>query len=138
MKIITLDASIYGQEIYVLISDSASKVTKHINEKFKGNIDKLPDEGNTCRGFQWKTLYSTGNFEKARFFVFIHDNELRTTTPEHEFIHLTWSILDHVGIELSYENHEAFTYLFEHLLNQFRTKVYGRNYQRTKKSEEEG
>lgn len=34
---------------------------------------------------------------------------------EHEIIHATWYILDHVGIPLSVDNHEIQCYLFEHI-----------------------
>lgn len=140
MKVFQLDTSPYSQEVWVLIGDSASKAVNFINEKFTDNINELDDDGERCRGFQWKTHYPSGIYEKARFFVYINVKDIKkTTTVEHELLHLTWDILSHVGVKLSPNNHEAQTYLFEHLLKQFKIKANGRfNNRRTKKPKESG
>jgi hypothetical protein len=138
MKTFQLDTSPYNQDVWVILGDSASNAVKFINEKFKDNIDELDDDGNRCRGFQWKTHYLSGSFEKARFFIYIHIKDLKkSTTVEHELLHLTWDILHHVGVRLTPNNHEAQTYLFEHLINDFKNKSHGRiNNRRTKKPKE--
>jgi len=137
MKVFQLDTTPYNQEVWAIIGNSASDAVYYINEKFKDNIDELDDEGDRHRGFQWKTHYLSGTYEKARFFVYINVKDLKTTTVEHELLHLTWDILYHIGIKLTNTNHEAQTYLFEHLINDFKNKTNGRlNHRRTKKSKE--
>jgi hypothetical protein len=120
-----IDTSIYNAEVYLIIGDSGKAVGQYINTKFEGNIDKV-EEDDKCRGYQWKTYYPAGNgYEKGRFFVYINTMELtpNNTTLDHETIHLTWDILTHVGIIVDAENHEAFTYLYEHLIKQCREVV---------------
>ena len=136
MKVIQLDSAPYNQDVWVVIGNSASDAIKYINEKFKDNIDKLDNDGERCMGFQWKTHYPSGIYEKARFFVFINlEASKKSTVIEHELIHLTWDILSHVGVRLSPSNHEAQTYLFDHLLKQLKLKLHGRvNNRRTQKS----
>lgn len=113
-----LDTSLYKQDVFLIISSNGKEAGEYINKNFK-NIDKS-DEDNKCRGFQWKTHYHKEGFEKARFFVYINIKEIGKdkTTIFHEILHLTWDILDHVGITLSSDNHEPQTYLYEHLIKQ--------------------
>lgn len=129
-----LDTSFYNQEVILLLAESSSEATSHIIEKFPDNLDKPSDDGNTSRGFQWKTYYKIDGYEKARFFVVINYSEIYKTTADHELLHLAWDILDHVGIHLTNDNHEALTYFYEYLLEQYRDIIYGRDNKRTKKS----
>ena len=127
MKKIThhkIDTSIYCQDVFVIFHDSCIEATKYINDEFD-NEDKL-DLENDARGFQWETSYKFEGMLKNRFFMFVNSNELlkhNNTTVEHELIHLTWAILDHVGVKIKANNHEAFTYFFEHLLVQVKNLI---------------
>jgi hypothetical protein len=40
----------------------------------------------------------------------------------HEILHATIRILRHIGVELSVESEEVYTYLFTHLVRKFRNK----------------
>ena len=113
-----LDTSLYKQDAYLIIADNGKEVSQYINTKFT-NIDKC-SEDERCRGFQWKTYFLIDGFEKARFFIYTNTKEVKpnNTTILHELLHLTWDILDHVGIDLTADNHEAQTYLLEHLVKQ--------------------
>lgn len=119
IHITKIDTGFYGQDVYLILGDSGTDATKYINTKFK-NVDKL-EQDDKCRGFQWKTHYLKDKyFEKARFFVYIASSEIfeESTTLEHELLHLSWDILDHLNITLTPENHESQTYFFEHLLKE--------------------
>ena len=47
----------------------------------------------------------------TKFFIY-YDND---STLDHEIIHATWYLLEHAGVDISYDNHEIQAYLFEHI-----------------------
>jgi hypothetical protein len=115
-----LDTSHYKQETILLLGISGQEAGKEINSH--GNLDKI-EEKNDCRGFVFDTSYmNKESYQKGRFYIYVNVNDLteEQTTLEHELIHLTWVILDWVGVKVSANNHEAFTYFYEHLLKQIR------------------
>ena len=116
-----IDTTPYNQEVYLLVHSSGRKVCEHINNDYE-NVDKI-EEDDKCRGFEWKTHYLTDGYEKGRFYLYIHTDNLTNSTIEHEAIHLTWDILDHVGVQITNDNHEAFTYFYEHILKQIRENL---------------
>lgn len=117
-----INIPIYKQEAYLLVGTTTPELVEEINLKHENNIDKL--ESFNARGFQWDTEYKEeSGYIKKRFYLAITKTELLDTTLEHEVIHLTWAILEHVGVKINSKNHEAFTYLFEHLLQECRNEI---------------
>jgi hypothetical protein len=118
---IKIDIPIYERDVYLLVEDDALTATKRINAEHD-NIDKIEEE-NDARGFVWETKYLRENgVEKSRFYIYVEKND-STTTLEHELIHLCWGLLDSVHVKINSKNHEAFTYLYEYLLKEFRDKI---------------
>lgn len=115
-----INTSFYNREVYLIEADTAEKASTFINETWKDNFDKI-NMKDDCRGFQWETTCPSDiKGFKARFYIYIHPLEYKNTTVEHELIHLTWAILEYIGIVVTQDNHEAFTYFYEYLLNQVR------------------
>lgn len=54
--------------------------------------------------------------------VFLEEETLEPSTLVHEMIHMSWFILDRVGIKIDVNNHEAQTYLVEFLVNEITKK----------------
>lgn len=117
-----IDTGFYNQEVYLIFVEDGKLASDYINSIWTTNIDKV-DMGNDCRGFQFKSNYNNGKYMKARFYVFIHPSDLENSTVDHELIHLTWDILDHLGIKLSNDNHEPMTYFYEYLITQIREAI---------------
>jgi len=115
-----IDLPIYEQEIHLVLGETSISCCNLINDSHV-NEDKI--EPIDCRGFFWETNYKYRGILKKRFYIALSKHELENTTLEHEVIHLTWSVLDNVGVKINSNNHEAFAYLFEYLLKSFRSKI---------------
>ena len=49
-------------------------------------------------------------------FIIVITNETNVATIAHECVHLTWYILESVGVKVNLENHEAQAYLLEYII----------------------
>lgn len=114
---------IYRQVLYILIGDSEENANL-INNTHADNIDKVSASSDE-RGFTWSSDFKVGNETFKRFYISFEDKEkgCDKTTVEHETLHLSWFILDYVGVKISPKNHEAQTYLYEYLLQQIRLEI---------------
>lgn len=123
--IINIELPIYNQHVYLVVNKTSLENTKEINNEHQDNEDKLEDIKD-ARGFCWNTTFKLphGGY-KGRFYITLEEIEIvnKTTTLEHELIHLTWDILDYVGINISNSNHESFTYLYEHFLIECKKEI---------------
>lgn len=129
-----LNIPLFDQEAWLIVTKTTKEAVEIINTKFT-HEEKIEYDGENVRGFQWNSFYiAPDNHQYERFFIYINVSEIKTTTLEHELIHLSWAILAHAGIKLSLNNHEALAYLYENLLKQCKEIIYGRfNNTRTKK-----
>ena len=115
-----IDLPIYNQEIHLVLGETSIDCCNLINNSHV-NEDKI--DPIDCKGFFWETNYKYKGILKKRFYLALSKDDSENTTLEHEIIHLSWAILDHVGVKINSNNHEAFTYLFEHLLKSFKSKI---------------
>lgn len=115
-----INLPIYKQEVHLVIEKTSIDCCNIINESHS-NEDKL--ELIDARGFFWDTNYKNKGILKKRFYLAMSEDSFDDTTLEHEVIHLAWAILEHVGVRINSKNHEAFTYLFEHLLTECRNEI---------------
>ena len=49
-------------------------------------------------------------------FIIVITNETNVATIAHECVHLTWYILESVGVKVNLENHESQAYLLEYII----------------------
>jgi hypothetical protein len=118
---IKIDVPLYNSDVYLLIENNCLLATKRINNEHN-NLTKINEE-NDSRGFVWETTYLKENkVEKKRFYIYVEKNDL-STTLEHEVIHLSFNILEHVGITINYDCQEPLTYLFEYLLTECKKHI---------------
>lgn len=122
-----LNSTPYDRECYLVIASSCKDGSKFIDETFTDHFykDKLykEKEKDTTKGYQTRCRIRNGDEERSRFFIVLRADEIFETTVEHELIHLTWDILNYCSVEITADNHEAMTFLFEHLLNQTREYI---------------
>jgi hypothetical protein len=114
---------IYNMVLYVLVGNSEESANL-INETHTDNLEKVSAASDE-RGFTWHSEYKKGKDTFKRFYVSFEEKEIGydKTTIEHEVLHLSWFMLDYVGVKISPKNHEAQTYLYEYLLKQIRLEI---------------
>jgi hypothetical protein len=132
-----LNSNPYDRLVYIVIAQNCEEGSKYVDETFPDHVkkDKLynPKDKNNARGYEVRCRFWKDEKQNVRFFIIIDEKDLEDTTIEHELIHLTWDILDYCGIVITPDNHEAMTYLFEHLLKQCREAAKEYQQPKTKK-----
>lgn len=107
----------YNVRTYFIVSNNGEEVCNYINETYNPIIKV--DNKNDSDGFQVSVeiLDEKTKYIKTVCFLWLDEKSLNKYLA-HELIHLTWDILDIVGVRISNNNHEALTYFFDYLLEQ--------------------
>jgi hypothetical protein len=117
----------YNVKTYLIISDNGEEVCNYINDTYNP-IEKV-DNKNDSAAFQVsiEVLNEKTKYISTICFLWIHEKYLKKYLS-HELIHLSWDILDVVGVKINNNNHEALTYYFDYLLEQCNNfiKEYGK------------
>lgn len=96
---------------------------KELREIFATDEMKQAVERECYSGFY--KCFENGN--KKRRFIFIQENKdswaVTSDTISHEVFHAVYSILSYVGITLSPDSEEAFSYLIGHLVSRITSQI---------------
>lgn len=92
----------YGVE--VIVSSDWEALRKHLIKKFKYDCEDDNISAHGLLGISFTIeCQPTG---EVKFVQFAEDEQ----TLVHECVHTAWHVLDHVGIKVSADNHEALAY----------------------------
>jgi len=86
--------------------ETSISLLKHKYNKYNFNIDQ-----NTVGYSTWIKVDGINKF------IILINRDSDYSIIAHESLHLTWYILDSIGLEVNSKNHEAQAYLLEYLLN---------------------
>ena len=106
----------------VFVSRSMEAMVKHVGSLYPGLELKVESNvvGYACRVHH--SEYGTGLFILISTEEFPHRPPVSSTIV-HECVHLSWDIMEGVGIDVTPENHEAQAYIMEELVRQV-TRIY--------------
>jgi hypothetical protein len=100
---------IYNQEVLLIVGQpyqayNFMEETYNIKYSFKGKAGEGMQIDNEENGITDFVLWLNEGYD--------------TDTVVHEVVHISWHLLDYIGIKLDADNHEAQAYLIEFLYNQ--------------------
>jgi len=95
---------IYDKSFYLLVTSSIDDVKKEIKgyeyDDFYGECITIKEKKNT------------------KTYIILREDACKSEIVAHECIHLTYGVLDEVGIPYDYINQENFAYLFEYIFKE--------------------
>jgi hypothetical protein len=98
---------IYEQALTV--SNDLVSLTKYLKKTYK--FELIAEDYAGCQGWLLPLNLSNGS---VTWVLFAED----TQTLVHEAVHAAWHILNHVGVEIEFENHEVQAYLVDYIFHQ--------------------
>lgn len=122
MKVIKVKDPLYGQNITAILGCTHKQLENYLSSKYNYTLDREDH----ASGEQFAISCNVHAGEK-RFFVWTQgsaSNWLEVGVLAHETLHLTFSVLEHVGMQKSEESEEAFTYFFEEIFCNVLKKLY--------------
>ena len=117
-------APLFHVQYQVCVGDSMAELMDHIQELHPG-LDLC---GSVTPNHVGYTLFITNSIKGSAMFVLIvlrdaEDYPTMYDTIIHECVHLSWAIIDLVGVKINEENHETQAYLVENLNNEIKEVV---------------
>ncbi len=83
----------------------------------------ISSTGANLLGYAWDIEDKNGDIRFLLCIPDIYDNKTILTIV-HEVDHIAWMVLNYVGIQPTYNEHECHTYLMEHILQELQKKYY--------------
>jgi len=100
-----VQVDVYNQEI--LVFGSERDFRKWMKKNPIQDQEEMEERINTCSGLAG--ILCTEKDGVARWFIFLEESDLSTLS--HEAVHVSYMMLELVGVEHDAQNHEALAYL---------------------------
>ena len=110
VKSYTIPLPIYRQIVKIYIGDIYTSVTSKIEKDYE--LEPFEYEFQ-----QASSLVLTNKEDKLIHFILVIPKDVAYSTLSHECLHCAWDILEHVGVKVNNDNHEALAYLVGHLMD---------------------
>lgn len=113
---------LYHVHYDVMVSSSMKQMVEHVNVLFPGLGMKVPE---TALGYSAVILHASGN----TMMVLINTSTRKAEEPSvtrtivHESTHLSWNIMEALGLKVSEDDNEVQAYLMEEIVDRIYSAV---------------
>lgn len=123
IKHFLIEDEVFNRKIYVVVGDP-EKSRNHLKRKFKlsyEDCDSISKENDGC-------YFSVTNHKSQRKVFVIWVKNFRNTPGDiavvaHEILHLTFAVMCYIGVKISDDSEEAFTYYMDSILKKVLLKL---------------